>query len=486
MTPLNIAIMVIYFVVLSGMGWYFARRQKGTEDYFRAQGRIPWWAAGLSLVGTGLSAITYMGVPAKSYMTDWGMFLLNFGTFWIAPLIIWFYIPTFRRMNLTSVYEYLEKRFNLAARLFGSAFFMIFQLGRMAIVLFLPSLALAAATDINIYFCIVIMGVVSLVYTFVGGIEAVIWTDVLQVIILMGGALFALGYMIFQTPDGVSGLIATGIADNKFHMVDSSFNFVNPTIWVILLSSVFTYLTTYSADQTMVQRYFVTKDEKDAVRGVWTNAIIAIPTTLIFFLMGTALYVFYKYNPDRLVGVPADNDAIFPWFIVKELPDGISGLLIVGIFAASMSSLSSSMNSISSAWTVDFHERLFHGRKETKLKLAKAVTLLSGTAGIALALLMATWNVNSLWDEYNRLIGLAISSLGGLFFLGVMTKRANAHGALIGVAVSIVVQWYIGKNELVHLLLYSTTGFVSCVVAGYLASFLFAKKESYSDESQDN
>lgn len=474
---LNIVVMVLYFGILLGMGYYFSRRQKGTEDYFRGGGRVPWWAAGLSLVGTGLSAITYMSVPAKSYFTDWSYFLLNFGTLWVVPIVVLFYVPCFRKMNLTSAYEFLEKRFNLALRLFGSSFFILFQLGRMAIVMFLPSLALSVVTGINIYAAILMVGVVSLVYTFYGGVEAVVWTDVLQVFILMGGAVLILLIAIFRTDGGMTTLISVGMAEDKFRMIDPAFDLTKPSIWVILSTSVFTYLTMYTADQSLVQRYFITKDEKDAVRGIWTNGWIAIPTTLLFFLIGTALYVFYQQNPDAMNSIVEEsNDSLLPWFIISQMPDGISGLLIVGIFAAAMSSLSASMNSVATAYTVDFHERLHFRFGLSSMTTARIVTLLSGTIGIGLALAMAIWNVQSLWDEYNRILGLIISGLGGLFFLGVVTKRANGPGAICGIIASVIVQFVLGYFHCVHLLFFSTTGFVSCVVIGYLSSFMFSKK----------
>ncbi|MDO5581198.1 MAG: sodium:solute symporter [Planctomycetia bacterium] len=480
---LNIIVMVLYFGILLAMGCYFARRQKGTDDYFRGGGRIPWWAAGLSLVGTGLSAITYMSVPAKSFFTDWSYFLLNFGTFWVVPIVVLLYVPCFRRMNLTSAYEFLEKRFNLALRLFGSAFFILFQLGRMAIVMYLPSLALSVVTGIDIYSAILLVGVVSLVYTFFGGVEAVVWTDVLQVFILLGGALLILGIAVFRTDGGFNTMISTGLADQKFRMIDPSFDLAKPSIWVILSASIFTYLTTYTADQSLVQRYFITKDEKDAVRGIWTNGWIAIPVTLLFFTIGTALYVFYQQNPSAMnPAVEKCNDSLLPWFIISQMPDGVSGLLIVGIFAASMSSLSASMNSIATAYTVDFHDRLHFRYGLSSMAAARMITLLSGIIGIGLALAMAIWNVQSLWDEYNRIVGLIISGLGGLFFLGAATRRANGPGAICGIIACIIVQFVLGYYQTVHLLFFSTTGFVSCVVIGWLASFLFTKKEEKSAE----
>jgi SSS family solute:Na+ symporter len=177
-----------YLAVLVGVGIYFAKREKSTEDFFLAGRRIPWWAAGLSIFGTQLSAITYLAMPARAYATDWSLLPLNIGILLIAPIVIYIYLPLFRSLNVTTAYEYLEKRFHVSIRVLGSLSFVAFQLGRMGIVILLPALALSAVTGANVYLCIALIGLLSTVYTALGGMEAVIWTDVLQAVVLIGGA----------------------------------------------------------------------------------------------------------------------------------------------------------------------------------------------------------------------------------------------------------------------------------------------------------
>jgi SSS family transporter len=487
---LDIIVIILYFLILSWMGWFFSKRQKNTEDYFKSGGRVPWWAAGLSIFGTALSAITFMAIPAKTFATNWAYFIFNMTIFMVAPIIVFVFIPFYRKMNITTAYEYLEARFNIVVRLVGSLSFILFQVGRMGVVMFLPSIALNLVTGIDIFVCIGLMGIISLIYTMIGGIEAVIWTDVMQVIVLLGGAILSLVLIVIAVDGDFTTVVQTATENSKFNLVDFTWSLKEPTLWVMLLGGIFINITTYGTDQTMVQRYLSTRSENAAKQSVWTNAFLVIPATLIFFFVGTALFVFYKSFPSELNPTFSNNDAIFPWYIVSQLPAGISGLLIAGIFAAAMSSLSSSMNSAATAYATDFHFRFNWSKKVRGLRIARISTLVIGLIGILFALMMATMDVKSLWDEFNKILGLLMGGLGGLFLLGLTTQKANSIGALAGIIGSIVVQLIIIRTQQIHLLLYTSTGFISCFVIGYLVSRIFkAKKEtSYfiiNNQSQD-
>lgn len=472
---LDFIVIALYFLILAVMGWFFSRRQKNTEDYFKGGGRVPWWAAGLSIFGTALSAITFMAIPSKTFATDWSYFMLNMTIFMVAPFIIYVFIPFYRRLNITTAYEFLEMRFNLAVRLMGSISFILFQVGRMGVVLFLPSIALNVVTGMDIFLCIALMGVISLVYTMMGGIEAVIWTDVMQVIVLLGGALLSLAVIIMSVDGGLVTMAETASQHHKFNIIDLSLSLKQPTLWVMLLGGVFANITTYGTDQTMVQRYLTTKSKKAAQQSVWTNAILTIPATIIFFSIGTALFVFYRNFPETINPTFDNNDAIFPWYIASQLPAGISGLLIAGIFAAAMSTLSSSMNSAATAYATDVHFRFGWNKSTGGLKIARMATLVIGTIGIIFAFFMATLDIKSLWDEFQKILGLVIGSLGGVFLLGMLTKRANGTGTLIGIIISIIVQIAVAAYQPVHLIAYTATGVISCFVTGYLASLIFRK-----------
>ncbi|WP_158866170.1 sodium:solute symporter family transporter [Maribellus comscasis] len=470
---LDIVVIGLYFLVLSWMGYFFSKRQKDTNDYFKGGGRIPWWAAGLSIFGTALSAITFMAIPAKTFATDWSYFTLNMTIFLVAPVIIFLFIPFFRKLNVTTAYEYLENRFNLTIRLIGSLSFIVYQIGRMGVVLFLPSIALNVVTGIDIFLCIALMGIVALVYTMMGGIEAVIWTDVMQVIVLLGGAILSLSLIILKIDGGFSSIVETAAANHKFNVFDLTLSLKQPTVWVMLLGGIFANITTYGTDQTMVQRYLTTKTQKEANQSVWTNAILTIPATIIFFFVGTALFAFYKAFPTELNSTFSNNDAIFPWYIASQLPAGISGLLIAGIFAAAMSSLSSSMNSAATAYSTDIHFRFGWSKNTKPLKLARIATFIVGISGTLFAFMMATMDIQSLWDEFQKVLGLVIGSLGGVFLLGILSKKANSKGVLVGIFISIMIQILVATYQPVHLIMYSATGVLSCFVTGWTASWFF-------------
>jgi cyclically-permuted mutarotase family protein len=468
---LDYAALVLYAVILIGMGFYFSKREKGTDDFFLGGKRIPWWAAGLSIYATQLSAITFIAVPAVAFATNWVIYISYFAIFLMAPVIIHFYLPFFRRLHVTSAYEYLEKRFGLNVRLFGSISYILFSLGRMSIVFFLPALTLTAIFDMNIYLAIILTGGLTIVYTAMGGIEAVVWTDVLQVIILIGGIIFSIIYIIIHV-GGLAPLIHTGLANHKFKFFDFHWSFTTIATWSVLLGGFAELLGPYTTDQTVIQRYLTTKNEKSAASGIWTNGIISIPTGFLFFFLGTALYVFYKFHPG-LISVGMKTDQIFPLFIGQELPAGLVGFLVAGVFSASMSSLSSGMNSVTTVITVDFIERLSVRVNEVKkLRLARWITILVGLIGTAMACLLAGFSIQSLFYLFQKIIGLVLSALAGVFILGIFTRRANAIGTLIGAIISLIVLSGVRFYTPIQFYIYPLIGIPVCVIVGFIVSLM--------------
>ena len=471
----NYFVLAAYLLVLLIIGFIYSKNQKSTEDFFKGGNRIPWWAAGLSIFGTQLSAITFMAIPAKTFATDWLYFFLMMTIIMVSPFIIKYFLPFYRRYNLTTAYEYLEIRFNLSTRLVGSMMYVFLQLGRLGIVLLLPSLALSVVTGIDVNLCILTMGLMSILYTVLGGIEAVIWTDVLQVIVLLGGALLSLVILYFSL-DGEVIKNYIGWYD-KMKIFEWDLEFTHPTLWVVLIGGLASNMVQYGSDQTVIQRYLTTKDEKSAAKGITVGAWMTLPATLIFFSLGTLLFVYYKSQPELLSPVIDKTDAIFPWFIVNSLPQGVSGLLIAAVFAASMSSLDSSMNSVSTVITTDFVRRLWPlSRESDYLRLARWITVVIGVIGTAIAWIMATWGISSLWDHFNMIVGLFAGGLGGVFVLGIFVKRASGYGALIGLVASGLVQFFIKEYTEVHLLMYAFTGMFSSVIIGWLGSMIYQNK----------
>ena len=468
----NYAVLGTYLLVLVGMGLYFARREKSTDDFFLAGRRIPWWAAGLSIYGTQLSAITFMAIPATIYATNWVPFLATVCIVAVAPVTVFLYLPFFRRLNVTTAYEYLEKRFNVAVRVFGSLSFILYQLGRMGIVLLLPAIALAAATGINIYLCIALMGVLCTVYTVLGGIEAVIWTDVLQVVVLLGGAILSLFIVVSQVNGGLAAILDVARTDSKLKLAIWSWDHTVMAVWVVIIGNLFSNLVPYTTDQAVIQRYLTTKDEKAAARAIWTNAALVIPGSLVFYAVGTALYAFFKGHPS-LLEPTLKTDAVFPLFIAQQLPVGVAGLVIAGVFAASMSSLDSSLNSVATAIVTDFYRRFKAGVDDHDcLRLARALTVVLGVVATGASLVMASMDVRSLWFLFTKILGLLGGGLAGVFALGVLTRRATGPGALVGAIAGSTLTVFVWKYTAVHFFLYAAVGIVTCFVVGYVASLV--------------
>lgn len=466
----NYLALAAYPIVMLGISWWVGRKQS-SDEFFRGGQRLPWWAAGLSIYATMLSSITFMAVPAKAYATDWTFFLANVPVLLLAPVVIAFYLPFYRRLNLTSAYEYLERRFNLAVRWVGSASFILLHLGRTAIVLYLPALALATVSSFDMRLCILIMGAICLVMTYGGGIETVVWTDVAQTIILLLAAFATLLVALAAIPGGASAALAVLDADHKgLSPLRWDASVTVATGWVILIGNVFANLVSYTAGQDVVQRYVSTPHARDAARSIWTNALLVLPSTALFFAVGGALYVFYKSHPTHLEPRLA-TDAIYPLFIVNELPAGVGGLVVAGIFAAAQPT--SSLNSIATAWVTDFHARLRPALDDAgRLRSARAATVFSGLVGTLIALLMTTVNIASIWDAFLGMIGLTGGVLAGLFSLGIFSRRAHGAGAATGALVGLAVVVAVKAATSVHFFLYAATGFLACFVAGWVASVL--------------
>lgn len=474
---INYAFLLLYMVALVYMGFYFSRREKGTKDYFLASHRIPWWAAGLSILGTGLSALTYISYPALAYSTDWFLFPGRIGLI-IAPIIvIFFYLPFYRRLNVITAYEYLEKRFNLPVRLYGSLQYIIFQLIRISIILYLPAVVLSTIAGINIYLCILFMGLISTFYTVLGGIEAVIWSDVLQVIIFFVGIIIALIVIPFHIDNGYKGMFDIGMANDKYRMLYLEWDYTAPVLWLILINSAFGSFIGPATDQTTIQRYLTTKDEKAAAKGIWLNAIIGIPIGFLFYGMGSALYAYYKTHPAS-VSMGMQNDAIFPLFIAQNLPYGLAGFVIAAIFSAAMSSLDSGMNSVATVFVTDFYRR-FKPDKPDRLYLflARSVTLVVGLFVTAITLLLVTFDIHNAALFAAFIAGLFMSGLGGLFALGIFTRRANGMGAIVGAIASAVILYFVKYDTPIHFFLFSFIGFTTCFAIGYLTSLIIPERK---------
>ncbi|MBK8979671.1 MAG: sodium/solute symporter [Planctomycetes bacterium] len=475
---------LVVVVYLGGMVWigvWFMRRDAAasTDAWFRGGQRVPAWVAGLSIFATMLSALTFMGIPARAYQTDCSWYLGQLPLLVIVPLVVFCYLPFFRRLDVTSAYEYLERRFGLACRLFASLSFMLFHIGRIALVLYLPALALAAVSDIDVTTSILVIGVLCLVYTVLGGIQAVMWADAVQAAVLLLGAGLCVVLAVTRVDGGLGGVVDIALRDDKLLQgVDwTSLDIRDGTAsgLVIFVAFGFNSLVSYTSSQDVVQRYVTTRDLPAARRSLWINMWMSLAGSALFFVLGVAIYAFYKMQPAELDPALTATDSILPHFIVAELPTGIAGLVIAAIFAASQSTISSSLNSIATAFVTDIDKRLLRPARDDRayLRSAQVVAVVVGLAAIGVALWMATARIESAFKTFNTLIGLTAGSLGGLFALGVFTRRANASGALAGALLGLAVVVALElSNAAVTGILYAFVGLSTCVGAGLLLSFV--------------
>ena len=482
---LNWVVMAVYFGGLAGMGGWFMRKKKSADDYFKGGGRIPWWAAGMSIFAAMFSSISFLAIPALAYMSDWRYWIRCLPFLLLPPLVIGCYLPLFRKLKLTCAYEYLELRFNLACRLFASLAFNIFMVARVAVVAYLPALAVAAATGADVNACIVVVSVLTILYCAFGGIEAVIWSDVVQCVVLFGGALLVLALLVAGTDGGLAGAFRIADRAGKLKLFDFAFDLSRPVFWVALVSGFVEYFISYTSDQCVIQRYMTTKDTRAAGRGVWLTVPLSVVSGVIFFGIGTALYTFYRSQPEQLAVTMPKADSILPVFITNGLPAGVSGLVLAGLFAATITTLAANLNSSATAITNDFFVRLRKGMTDRQqVKTAQLLTLLVGVAGMTGALVLANTDIRSAFDQFVKLIGILTSGIACLFMLGIFTRRVGAAAALAGLAANYVVCLGLDRATMVwkpHLLLYGTIGILTCLLTALAVSAVFPNRKAGID-----
>ncbi len=476
----------LYALLMAGMACFFIFKKKDENDYFRGGNRIPWYVAGMSIFATMLSSITFIAIPTQAYLSDWRYFPMAICIFAIAPVAIYYYLPFFCRLGITSAYEYLEKRFNLGVRLFGSAAFIVFMVCRVAVVTLLPAIALNAVTGISIDACVLICGVLTMIYCSLGGLEAVIWSDFIQGIVLLGGALAVLIVLILKTgADGahMSTFWQVAVERGKTTMWDLRFVWSEPVLWVVLVQGIVANLSSYTSDQCVIQRYIATPDENATKRSIWFNGVMSVLASVIFYGIGTALFTHYRTNPALMDVTMPKSDSVFPIFMAVELPWWLAGLVIAAIFAATISTLSANLSSASTAVVTDFIKRFKPGIDgKTQIRFGQYSTWVVGLLGIFAALALARMPSRALFDNFQEFIAMLTAGLTGLFFMGVFMPRVKGGAAVVGLVVNYIACFglkALGCNVFgfkFHPFLLGGIGLVLCVLVAWLCSFLFREK----------
>jgi len=470
---IDLIIIAIYVLIIVLTGVYFAVKGGGSNNFVSAGGILPAWAVGLSIFGTYLSSNTYIGVTGKAYGSNWNAFVFSLA----IPIAAWvasrYFVPFYRESDNISAYAHVEKRFGSWARIYMDICYLLTQLARMASIMFGVSLVLNALTGIDIAYIIIAMGVLVTLYTLLGGIEAVIWTDVIQSIVLTLGAIMIVIILCIDVEGGFMGIIQKGMVADKFSLGDFKISFTSSTFWVVLLYGIFINLNNFGIDQSFIQRYHTADSTRSARKSVWLAAKLYIPVSLLFFFIGTGLWVYYQENPQNLeplieeslseesqsemnndrirssVPIGSGNiedseigDRVLPFFMVQRLPHGITGILIAALFAAAMSSVDSSLNSSATIIWSDLYKRYFNSQPTEKqsMKVLKMSTVIWGILGTFFSL--ALIGIESLLDTWWQLSGIFAGGMLGLFLLGFFSKTTGNTIAKISVTIGIlVISW---------------------------------------------
>ncbi|MHC4199599.1 MAG: sodium:solute symporter family transporter, partial [Planctomycetota bacterium] len=418
----NYAVLVIYLAAMLGIGVYTSRRIKGTRGFFIADGRMNHVVVGLSLLGTYLSALTMMGLPGAAYgKHDWTWTVQLPFLVVTAMVITGFVLPRYRKAGFISVYEYLEHRIDVSARVLASISFLVFSIARMGLVLYLPALAFHTVTGASLPVCVIGMGIVITAYTVLGGMEAVVWTDAIQVVIFIVGAVLTLAYIFADL--GADEFVRTASAHNKFRLIIPSLDVTRiTTVWLVV-ETLFQTIRIFGTQQDMVQRYMTTEDAEKANRSVWIAIIGYIPVGFIFYFIGTALFAFYKAHP--AADLPGKADPMYPHFIVSHLPAGIAGLVIAAIFAAAMSSIDSLMNSSSTVFIEDLWKRFTKTARSDKAFLVRArmLTVLWGALAVVMGLLFR--KIEYAVEVWLKVMGISTNGILALMALAFLPFRVN-------------------------------------------------------------
>ncbi len=480
------AVVGVYALLMVGMACFFIFKKKDENDYFRGGNRIPWYVAGMSIFATMLSSITFIAIPTQAYLQDWRYFVMAFFIIGMAPVAIYYYLPFFCRLGITSAYEYLEKRFNLGVRLFGSAAFVVFMVCRVAVVTLLPAIALNAVTGISIDACILICGILTMIYCSLGGLEAVIWSDFVQGIVLMGGAVSVLVLLIMKTGapgEHFSTFWNVASTYNKNTMWDFRFILTQPVFWVVAVQGLISNLSSYTSDQCVIQRYIATPDENATKRSLWFNGCMSVFAQIVFYGIGMALFAFYHTHPEAMDVTMPKGDSVLPIFMATEMPPWLAGLVIAAVFAATISTLSANLSSASTAVVTDFVKRFkpdIPGK--TQIRCGQVCTYVVGIIGIMAALTLARMESSALFDNFNKYIAMLTAGLTGLFFMGVFMPRIKGMAAVLGLAANYFVCF---SCEILHCdvfglkfhpFLLGGIGLVVCVAVAYIASFVLREK----------
>ena len=488
-SAIDYVVLVAYLVGITVFGMMFRRSQRTVKDYFIGSKNTSWIVISLSIVATETSTLTLIGVPALAYSTfarpEQGGSLTYLQVvlgYIVARIIIsLLFIPAYFQGELLTAYELLNRRFGVKTKNFAASLFLIMRALAEGVRVFAASLVLSAVLSASIpglphlwLWSIFIVGVLTLIYTFEGGIAAVIWTDLIQLVIYIGGSLLAAYMLLHLIPGGWNGVVAEAAPVNKFQVFSFAWDFKVPfTFWAGLLGGTCLTMASHGTDQLLVQRLLTCRNMRDSQKALVLSGFVVLFQFLLFLIIGIMLFAYYKFYP--LETQLASNDEIFPAFIVHRLPHGVAGLVIAAIFAAAMSNLSGSLNSLASTTVLDFYKPLVAPDKsdESLLKLSRWLTAAWGIVLIGIAVLASRWG--SVFTTGLTIASLVYGPMLGAFLLGVLTRRANQGGVMTGMGVSLITMLAVNRFTALAWTWYVLAGTAVCLIIGYSVSIVFGR-----------
>ena len=435
---LDYVIIVISLLVSLYIGVYFAKRQKDTNKYYAASGNIPAWAVGMSILATLISSITFLAYPGEGFSSNWIRLVQGLMVPVVLIFLVWFIVPLYRTVIGISAYEYFEKRFGFFARIYSSLGFALAHFSKMGTVFFLLSLAISNMMGVSTFSVILVVGIAVIIITLLGGIEAVIWLDVIQGFLLISGGIITVFVLLFTPEGGPAAVWGTAMEAGRIGFGPFDWDFVNLTFWVMAINGIFYAIQKYGTDQTIVQRYLTARSEKSAIKAALMGVLLCVPVWALFMFIGTALFSYFQLTD---ISLPAGTraDAVFPLFIMSELPIGVTGLILSALIAAAISSLDSDLNCLSAVGVEDYYKRFRPDSTDAqRLRVGKILVAISGMGAILVAIFYIFAGNKGVLGIIFTLYAIFSGGIAGMFLLGLFSRRANKQGLYIGIAASVL------------------------------------------------
>jgi solute:Na+ symporter, SSS family len=471
----DLAIIAVYLIGITLFGMRFRKKQRTLRDYFLAGRNIPWWAIALSIVAAETSTLTIISIPGVAYDTNLTFLQVVMGYVVGRFVIAFVLLPHYFRGDLYTAYQLIEKRFGPNLRLLTSGLFLVTRAAAEGVRVYAVSIVVSIALGTGQLTSIAIITLLTLIYTFEGGLAAVIWTDVVQTGIYVGGTLLGVATIVHFVPGGWAHIHQVAYAAGKLRVFDFALTIWKPyTFWAGLIGGAFLTTASHGTDQLIVQRLLAARNYKQSVAALLTSGAGILLQFALFLMVGVMLFVYYMV-PSTQFGT---HDKIFPTFIVTHMPHGISGLLIAAILAAAMSNLSAALNSLSSSTILDFYVRLRPQTDESRrLRSSRIATVIWGCVLFVLAVL-CLHRVPSVVEVGLQIASIAYGALLGVFLLGVLTRKATESGAMAGMALGFACEVYLWQFTHVPWTWWVAIGTTVTFVAGWSASRLLARRST--------